>query len=330
MKAVTHVFPKGLDGLKVQEMPEIEPGKGEVRITLKSAGLNHRDLRVQQRDHSPEEPLILGSDGAGIIEKLGEGTTQLTVGQEVIINPSLGWPHKSDAPPDTFDILGVPTAGTFAEKIVVPAANIEPKPAYLSWEEASVLPIAALTGYRALFTRGRLQPGEHVLIVGIGSGVATFMLLMAKAAGARVTVTSRDEVKRQRALDMGADQAIDSSRDWNEQMNGEKAHLIIDSVGPATFPQSLAQLRPGGRLVNFGETSGPEVIIPLRPFFFGQFELIGTTLGCAEEFKETIQFMENHQIHPIVDRVYPLEEAASALKRIQDGEQYGNIALRMD
>ena len=167
--------------------------------------------------------MILGSDGAGIVETVGDGVSGIKEGDEVVINPSLNWPHQSPAPPEGFDILGVPTRGTFADSIVIPAGNVEPKPEHLTWEEAGVLPLAALTGYRALFSRGDLKAGEHVLIVGIGSGVSTFMLSMAKAAGARATVTSRSEEKRSRALELGADTAIDSDGDWQEQMNGEKS-----------------------------------------------------------------------------------------------------------
>ncbi|MFC4078003.1 zinc-binding dehydrogenase [Salinithrix halophila] len=330
MQAMVHQGTKGLEGLKVMEMGEREPSKGEVKVALKNAGLNHRDLRVLFWDRSSEEPTILGSDGAGIVEAVGEGVTGLRSGEEVIINPSLGWPQKSEAPPEGFEILGVPTSGTFARSIVVPAENVEPKPAYLSWEEAGVLPLAALTGYRAVFTRGQLKDGEHVLIPGIGSGVATFMMLMAKAAGARVTVTSRSEKKRQRALDLGADAAIDSNGNWGEQMDGEKVDLVIDSVGPATFQQALDRLKPGGRIVNFGETSGPKVEIPLRPFFIGQFHFLGTTMGSGEEFKEMLRFVEAHQIRPALDRVYPLAEAWDAFHRMNEGKQFGKIGLKID
>jgi zinc-binding alcohol dehydrogenase/oxidoreductase len=191
----------------------------------------------------------------------------LQLGEEVIINPSLRWPVKSDAPPSEFEILGVPSNGTFAEFITIPAENVEPKPSHLSWEEAGVLPLAALTAYRALFTRAKLKPSQTVLIPGIGSGVATFALLMAKAAGARVIVTSRSSVKCQSALEMGADLAIDSNSDWNKYLSKEKIDIVIDSVAPATWGKSIDALRLGGTIVVFGATTGKEVSLICKPLF---------------------------------------------------------------
>lgn len=327
VKAVVHHQPEGFDGLKVMDMKESNPGPGEVKVALKTSGLNHRDIWTLFRKRDSTDPVILGSDGAGVVEAVGEGVDRVHVGDKVVINPSLGWPTKTEAPPSGFEILGAPTHGTFAEKILIPSDNVEPKPTHLSWAEAGVLPLAALTAYRALFTRGKVQSGEHVLVPGIGSGVATFVLLMAKAAGARVTVTSRSAAKRERALELGADTAIDSSIEWKQQLNGDQADLIIDSVGPATFDQCLKQLRPGGRLVNFGETSGKTVEIPLRPFFFGQLNFLGTTMGSSEEFREMLQFVNDHQIRPVMDHTYPLSEAVEAFQRMEEGKQFGKIGL---
>ncbi|PTX55097.1 zinc-binding alcohol dehydrogenase/oxidoreductase [Melghirimyces profundicolus] len=327
MKAVVHHQPEGFDGLKVTAMEEPTPGPGEVTVALKASGLNHRDIWTLFRKRESSDPVILGSDGAGVVKAVGEGVESFRVGQEVVINPSLGWPVKSEAPPAGFEILGAPTHGTFAEEIRIRAENVEPKPTHLTWAEAGVLPLAALTAYRALFTRGQVKEGEHLLIPGIGSGVATFLLQMAKAAGARVTVTSRSEEKRKQALELGADAAIDSHGDWAEQMKGEQVDLVIDSVGPATFDQCLDRLRPGGRLVNFGETSGKTVEIPLRPFFFGQFTLMGTTMGSTEEFREMLRFVSEHRIRPVMDRTYPLSEARQAFLRMEEGKQFGKIGF---
>src|SRR5690625_3565110 len=154
-----------------------------------------------------EEALILGSDGAGVIEAVGEGVDQFAVGDEVIINPSLRWDKNSDAPPEGFDILGMPDHGTFAEKIVISANQVEKKPHYLTWDEAGVLALAALTGYRAMFTKGKLQEGQTVFIPGAGSGVATYMIQFAHAVGARIIVTSRDKRKREKTLKDGDERA---------------------------------------------------------------------------------------------------------------------------
>lgn len=330
MKAVVHEGKAGMAGLTYREMEEGQPSRGEVRVKLKAAGLNHRDLFVLHRHKENEPPLIIGSDGAGIIEAVGEGVTSVQVGDKVIINPGLGWKENSDAPPEGFEIVGLPFHGTFAESIVIPAENAVLKPVHLSWEEAGVLSLAALTAYRALFTRGQVKEGMNVLIPGIGSGVATFLLQFAKAAGARVFVTSRSEAKRQKAMELGADKAIDSNSDWTEALGNQKMDLVIECVGAATFNKSLSQLRKGGTIVTFGASAGDEVTFNLRTFFYGQFNMLGSTMGSGEELKEMIQFIEKHTLHPIVDQVYPLAQFEQAFTRIDKAEQLGKIAFAIE
>ncbi|MFD1706409.1 zinc-binding dehydrogenase [Siminovitchia sediminis] len=331
MKAIVHEGAAGIDGLSVREMEIGEPGPGEVRIKLKTAGLNHRDLFVVNERHKPTDPpLIVGSDGAGIVDAVGEGVTHVRAGDEVVINPGLGWKENSDAPPEGFDIVGLPGHGTFAEYIVLPAENAVARPKHLMWEEAGVFGLAALTGYRALFTRGKIQAGQTVLLPGVGSGVITFILQFAKAAGATVYVTSRSEEKRRRALELGADKAIDSNGDWDEQLGGEKVDLVIESVGAATFNKSLHQLRPGGTIVTFGASAGDEVQIDIRSFFYGQFNLLGSTMGSAEEFKDVIEFMEKHQIKPEIEAIFPMSKYEIAFNRLEEAEQFGKVGFLID
>ncbi|WP_342431635.1 zinc-binding dehydrogenase [Neobacillus sp. FSL H8-0543] len=327
MKALVHTKTTGFQGLSISDMEEVQPKAGEVRVHLKTAGLNHRDLFVLKRHKPTDPPLIIGSDGAGIIDAVGEGVIDLKVGDEVIINPSLGWKDNSDAPPSGFDIIGLPDHGTFAEKVIIPAENAVEKPQNLTWEEAGVLSLAALTAYRALFTQGQVKPEMKVLIPGIGSGVATFLLQFAKAAGATVYVTSRSMDKCQKALEMGADKAIDSNEDWETALAGEKMDLVIECVGAATFNKSLKQLRQGGTIVTFGASAGDVVELNLRDFFYGQFRLFGSTLGSGEEYIEMINFVQEHNIKPVVDRIYPLEEFAQAFKRLENAEQLGKIGF---
>lgn len=330
MKAVIHKGTKGLAGVQVVDFDEATPSANEVKVRLKAAGLNHRDLFIPFR-HSENDPaVILGSDGAGVVAEVGKDVTNVNVGDEVVIIPSLGWEKNSPAPPKGFEIVGFPFHGTFAETIVIPAENAVKKPSSLSWEEAGVLPLAALTAYRALFSRGNLQAGQHLLLPGIGSGVATFLLQMAKASGAKVTVTSRSEAKRERALQLGADAAIDSNLDWNEQMNGEKADIVIDSVGHATFDKSLKQVKLGGTIVVFGASAGDEIKLNLRSFFYGQYNLLGSTMGSSEEFFEMLDFIDKHNIKPVIDKVFPLTDALSAFQRLEEAEQFGKIGLKME
>lgn len=278
MKAFVHVGVQGLAGTQFRDMEEIIPVEGEVQVKLNYAGLNHRDLFVIQRHKENDPPLIIGSDGAGIIEEIGPNVEGFSIGDEVVINPSLHWKEKTDAPPEDFQILGLPNHGTFAEKITISADNIELKPKHLSWEEAGVLPLAALTAYRALFTRANIKLSDTILLPGIGSGAVTFLLLFAKAVGARVIVTSRSEFKRKKALELGADLAIDSNSDWDDVLKGEKVDTVIETVGTATFNKSLHQLRKGGTMVTFGASAGDEIKLNLRDFFYGQYNLLGTTM----------------------------------------------------
>jgi zinc-binding alcohol dehydrogenase/oxidoreductase len=329
MKAFIHRGNEGLENTYVTEHPEPVPKANEVKIKLRAAGLNHRDIWSLHRRGKDASPVVLGSDGAGVVVEVGQDVKDVLIGKEVIINPSLHWPDKSSAPPAEFEILGVPGDGTFAEYVTVPYENIEKKPPHLSWEEAGVFPLAALTAYRALFTRANLQAKQTVLIPGIGSGVATFVLQMTKAHGATTIVTSRSEAKLQFAQQLGADILLDTNSDWEKALRGEKVDIVIDSVGEATWQKVLQVLKPGGTIVNFGATSGKLVEINLQDFYFGQYNILGTTMGSREEFTEMIQFIEKHKIKPVIDRVFPLDETHEAFRRMDEGSQFGKIGIKI-
>src|SRR5690606_4210529 len=252
--------------LFLKEMEEPECGKNDVVVKLKAAGLNRRDLMIPKRHGDDKEALILGSDGAGIVEAVGEMVTRFQPGDEVIINPSLGWFENTPAPPANYEILGMPDHGTFAEKIVIQEGQLEKKPSYLSWQEAGVLALSALTGYRALFTKGQLQSGQTVFIPGAGSGVATFLIQFAKHIGAKVIVTSRSEEKRKKAKELGADLVLETNSDWKKELANETVDLVIESVGRATFNRSLEVVKKGGKIVTFGATTEDNVDFNLRNF----------------------------------------------------------------
>ena len=275
LKAFVHEF----GTLKVSEVDDPVASAGEVVVAIRTAGINRRDLYIPARRGDAAEALVIGSDGAGVVESIGEGVTQFSIGDEVIINPALRWFENSVAPPEAFDILGMPNNGTFAEKIVISAEQLEKKPEFLSWEEAAVLSLSALTGYRALFTKGNLKETDTVFIPGAGSGVATYLISFAKNLGARVIVTSRSEEKREQALKLGADVALDTAGDWKKELEGETIDLVIESVGRATFNRSLEVLKKGGRIVVFGATTEDTVDLNLRNFFYNQHQLIGSTMG---------------------------------------------------
>lgn len=328
MRAVVHEGKQGTDGLRVVEATEPVPGPGEIRVALRAAGLNHRDLFLMDARSGEEPAFIPGSDGAGVVSAVGHGVAGVRIGDEVVIHPTLGW-ERSAHTPTVPDILGGPTNGTLAEAVVVPAVNALPKPAHLSWPEAAALPLAGLTAYRALFTRGGLGAGEHLLVPGIGGGVAGWALLLGKAAGARVTVTSRSAEKRARALRRGADQALSSGGDWAGELGAASVDLVVDGVGPAVFGQLPKVLRPGGRVVLYGATTGDELQMPLRTLFFHQYALLGTSMGSAEEFRDLLAFVDQHRIRPVVDRVHALEEIAAAYGQMEAGRQFGNVVIEL-
>lgn len=313
----------------VSDVAEPQVEAGQVKIRLKTAGLNRRDLKAPAGRSADDPAVILGSDGAGVIEALGAGVTNVQVGDEVIVNPSLGWQVNSPALPDGFDVLGIPDNGTFAEKLCLAAEQVEPKPAYMSWEEAGVLALSALTGYRALFTKGGVQQGDTLFLPGAGSGVATYIVQFAKAAGARVIVSSRSEEKRDKSKKIGADRAIDTASDWQEALKDERIDVVIDSVGAATFNRSLAVLKTGGRMVTFGATTDAQVTLDLGEFYYGQYQLLGSTMGSREELRALLKLMAEHDIRPLVDKVFSLDDAAQAFEYLSQGGQFGKVALRI-
>ncbi|MFD1885123.1 quinone oxidoreductase family protein [Paenibacillus wenxiniae] len=329
MRAIIHTGGSGIEHLQQTEMPERFPGTGEVKIRLKAAGLNHRDLFLMAARNEHDVPLILGSDGAGMIEAVGADVDELLIGTEVIINPCLDW-VKTDEVPSVPNILGGPTSGTLAEYVIVPQANVVRKPAYLSWEEAGGLSLAALTAYRALFTKGHVQPGNHVLIPGISGGVATFAALMASAIGAHVTATSRNGAKRAQAQQLPIDRVLDSHGDWVQEMGSHTIDLILDSIGPAIFSQYFEVIKPNGTIVVFGASSGDEITIPMRSLFFPQINIVGTSMGSHAEFAAMIALLEQHRIRPVIDHVYTLSDIGVAFQRMQQSEQFGNIVIRID
>ncbi|MBP1948695.1 zinc-binding dehydrogenase [Virgibacillus litoralis] len=323
MKAFVHEFGE----MKLKDMPDPFADHGQVTVSIRTAGLNRRDISIPKRRGDEAAALILGSDGAGIIESVGEGVTDFSIGDEVMINPSLQWYENSDAPPKGFDILGMPDNGTFTEKIVLPAEQVEAKPEHLTWEEAGVLALPALTGYRALFTKGGLKEGDTLFIPGAGSGVATYLIQFAKNVGAKVIVTSRSADKRQQAKELGADIVLDTNSDWTAELENETIDLVIESVGRATFNRSLEVLKKGGRIVAFGATTEDTIDLNLRKFFYGQYQLFGSTMGSRQELRAMLKHIENFKTHPVVDRTFLLDNAKDAMNYLEQGKQFGNVAI---
>lgn len=318
----------------LKRVDPVPPGPGEARVRVRAAALNHRDVWICQGKYADiRHPAVLGSDGAGVVEAVGDGVDIAWVGKPVIVNPCLGWGSDPEAPAKGWRILGMPDPGTFADHVNVPAANLAPQPGNLSCEEAAALPLAGLTAWRALFTRGRLKAGETALITGIGGGVAQFLLRFALAAGARVFVTSGSPDKLGRALAEGASGGADyREADWEKSLAGQAGafDLAVDSAGGPGFAKLLDAVRPGGRIVCFGATAGNPPEMPQRKVFWKQLDLLGTTMGSPQDFAGMLSLVASRGIKPAIDGVYPLERAAEAFRRMAAGGQYGKLVLRMD
>ena len=305
-----------------------EPGPGDVRVKVVASALNHMDLWVTQGLPKPPLPHVPGCDVVGVVDAVGADVDTVAPGDEVVINPAVSPLDEvialgNDSPMGAgFQIFGEHSWGGHAAYAVAPVRNIVARPAGRSWEECAAYPLAYLTAYRML-RRGRLQAGQTLLVVGIGAGVSCAALALGRAMGATVYATSRSEAKRSQAVAMGAAAAFDSA----EAKWPVKADVVVESVGPATWEQSVRALKPGGRLVVCGGTSGTKVELTLPRLFFGQFEIIGSTMGSYQEFAEVTTLVA--QGLPVqVDEVVPLADYPKALERLEQGEQLGKIVLQ--
>jgi len=329
----------GFDGpssLHIADRPEPDPGRREVRVRLKTSALNHLDVFITRGLPKRPLPAILGSDGAGVVDAVGDDVADVKVGDEVVLYPieSCGQCPACQAGQEVhcpkMAILGEHTDGTFQQALVVPAALCHPRPAHLAWDETAALPLAWLTAQRLLFTRGRLQSNDWLVIVGIGGGVATACLLLGKAHGLQVIVTSRSPDKQHRALALGADHALPSdafSKQVQEITGGAGARAVVDTVGPATLDESIRSLGREGMVLTVGATSGPKVELTLPRMWFRHLALITSTMGNHSEFRAMLESVNTHQIQPPVDHVFPLDEGAAAFAHLEAAEQFGKVVL---
>jgi NADPH:quinone reductase-like Zn-dependent oxidoreductase len=335
MKAVVLESAGGLDALRISDWPDPSAGPGEVVVRLAAAALNHRDLWIVRGLYAGLKlPAMLGSDGSGVVESVGAGVEPSLVGQRVVIDPSIAWGEDTRVPGPDFRVLGMPDDGTFAERIRLPRGNVLPVPEHLSDLEAAALPLAGLTAYRALVTRGRVATGEWVLITGIGGGVSGLALELAVALGARVLAASRSDPKLARARAVGASAVVNVTQgDWVKRAisicDECGPNLVIDSVGGELFGRLLEVVRPGGRIVNYGATTGPCPKFEIRRLFWKQIDVLGSTMGSPSEFADLLALVKRTALRPNVDSVYPLADAAIALARMDSGESFGKIVLRI-
>ncbi len=328
----------GFDGpvsLRLAERPEPRPGRGEVRVRLRAMALNHLDVFVSRGLPRRPLPAILGSDGVGTVDAVGEGVDPGLAGREVLLFPVLSC-GKCDACArgeqvlcDRFVILGEHIDGTFQDALVVSESQLCARPAHLTLEEAAALPLSWLTAWRLLFTRGRLVSGDTLVIVGIGGGVATAALLLARAHGLRVLVTSRDEAKRQRAKALGASEAFPSESFGNavRELTRGGARAVLDTAGAPTFDESIRALAKEGLYLTVGATSGPKVELNMPRLFFRHLSIVTSTMGNRSEFEAMLADVQRYGLRPPVDRSFPLERGADAFAHLESGAQFGKVVL---
>ncbi|MEO5977711.1 MAG: zinc-binding dehydrogenase [Chryseolinea sp.] len=328
------VFFKGKDHpLSVESIKKFKPIKDQVLVRLHNAALNHRDIWTwHEQPTLPGGPVILGSDGSGVIEYVGEDADPLLIGMEVIINPSLEWGNNPIVQGNSFKILGYPDNGTFSDYIVISKRYVFEKPEHLTFAESAAVPLSALTAYRALFSKARLRAKEKVLITGVGGGAALWALQFAVAYQARVYVTSGSDEKLSKAKSLGAVGGFNyKDPEWSTNALKESGgfDIVIDSAGGADFPKLLELVLPGGRIVNFGRTAGNISELSTRLLYWKQISIHGTTMGTRDEFLSMIDFLESRNLKPVIDTTYRLEDIEEALKRMGRGDQFGKIVLQI-
>jgi len=324
-----------LDGvgqpLVMKTVAEPVPAPGWAAVRLQAAALNHRDLWIQQGRYAGLKfPIILGSDGAGTVQAVGADADRAWVGRPVIINPSLDWGDDPRVQGPRFRILGLPDDGTLAEAVVVPVANLAPRPGHLSAEQAAALPLGGLTAWRALFARGGLRAGESVLVTGIGGGVALFGLQFALAAGATVYVTTGSAAKLERARALGAAGGVNyRETDWAARLQREAGEfdLVLDSAMGEGLAPLIDLTRPGGRIVFYGATTGNPPGLDARKVFWRQISLLGTTMGSPADFAGMLRLVDSRRLVPVIDTVQPLTDAGAALRRMESAAQFGKLVL---
>jgi len=307
---------------KYMEIEEPTPKDGEVLIKIEAAALNHRDVWITKGLYpNIHVPTILGSDGAGSIGK-----------RKVIINPNIDWGDNEAVQTLYYQILGMPENGTFAEYITVKEDRIHDMPEHLSIEEAAALPLAGLTAFRAAFTKCQIKKGDKVLISGVGGGVALLACQFAIAAGAEVHVTSSSEEKIQRAVELGAKGGfLYTDENWTKQLRKATGGIdaIIDSAAGDGFANFVKICNPAARICFYGGTRGKINNLNPQLMFWKQLSVFGSTMGSDKEFGEMLQFVEQHKIKPVIDKIYALKDGAEAIERMAAGQQFGKIVLRV-
>jgi NADPH:quinone reductase-like Zn-dependent oxidoreductase len=333
MKALVLEKADGPGAAVLRDEPVPRPKAGEVRVAIKAASLNHRELWISRGQYPGMKlPCILGADGAGVIDEVGEGVAHAEIGREVLLYPALNWGSDRRFPSASFGLLGMPGPGTIAEWLCVPAENAFAKPAHLSFEEAAALPTAGITAWRALVGKARIQPGEKVLITGIGGGVATFAMKFALAHGARVYVTSSSAASLAKAAELGAAGGFNYKEDgWRKTLAQASGgvDVVIDGAPAGAFAGYARTLAMGARVVVYGSTGGPQFQLSAPDLFLRHAFLIGTAMGDLVDFRAMLAFTVEKRLRPVIDRSFKLTEAPEALQYLEKSHQFGKVTITM-
>jgi NADPH:quinone reductase-like Zn-dependent oxidoreductase len=334
-RAAVFEEPIGPAGVRVRERPKTEPVTGAVAVAVRASSINHLDLWMAHGAQKVTPPRVIAADGAGVVQASGDAAWK--PGDEVVFYPTLccwecEWCRSGqNVRCAKFGVLGEHSDGTACELIHIDARNVFRKPKALTWEEAAAFPLTFLTAWRMLTTRARLQAGESVLVVGAGAGVAVAAIRIAKHLGARVFATSRSELKRRRAMEIGAEGAFDTAAFSKavRQATGGGVDVVFEHVGAATLEESMRSVVMGGRVVTCGSTSGVKAEISMPRLFWGQMDLLGSTMGNVGEFESVLKAIDDG-LRPVVDSVYPLADVQAALTRLDAAEQFGKVVLSME
>jgi zinc-binding alcohol dehydrogenase/oxidoreductase len=319
--------------IELKEIPKPTPGKGQALIRMKAAALNRRDEWIREGKYpNIRYGIIMGSDGSGIVESVGDEANQPWVGQEVVINPNNDWGPDPEVQAGKYTILGMPINGTFSEYLVISIDRLQHKPFHLDFLQTAAMPMGGLTAFRALFRKGELKSGQNVLISGFGGGVAQFAFLFAQAIGANVYVTSGSSEKIEKALKLGAKGAYNYKKEstypdlWKTKGGFD---LVIDSAGGNQLNNFIKILKPKGKIVIYGATNGLPANLDLYRMFWNQLSLLGTTMGNDNEFSEMLSFVSKHQIRPLIDSIRPFDKIVESFQDITRPNKAGKIVFQI-
>jgi zinc-binding alcohol dehydrogenase/oxidoreductase len=331
MKALLLESTDGPEAVRVADVDTPEPTAGHVRVAIKAASMNHREMWISRGLYpGMVTPCTMGCDGAGVVDMIGDDVTGVEIGDEVVVYPGRDWGPNRHAPHAEFGLLGMPHPGTIAEYVCVPAENLAPKPAGMGWEEAAASILTGLTAWRALMFKGQLQPTDTLLISGIGGGVATFGLAFAVALGCKVYVTGESEEVIERAKAMGAiDGLLYTDPEWRKKVGKMTGGIdvVLDGAPAPSYANYVRAINPGARIVIYGSTAGDKFEVTATGIFLKSASIVGSQVGDPEDFRNMLKFIDKHDIRPIIEKTFSLAEADKALIYLEKEHKFGKVAI---